>query len=431
MWGLTNEQISQLEKEQQPSDHITIYALSSGIVIEKNALEGTYVETGTWIYTIADLSRVWVKMDAYESDLPWLRYGQEVEFETEAFPGEIFKGRIAFIDPVIDTQTRTAKVRVSIANPGSKLKPEMFVRALVKSKIAAGGKVMDPALAGKWISPMHPEIIKNQPGSYDVCGMPLVRAEDLGYVSSASLNTGAPLVIPASAPLITGKRAIVYIELPDKEGTYEGRQIELGSRAGDYYIVKTGLQEGEKVVVKGNFKIDSAIQIQAGSSMMNPEGEPGSSHQHGDQPVKSAAAPVESGLKPGSTMIPEQFKRQLDELYSAYFKIQYAFSHDQLEQARLSAADFDKSLQLVDMNLLPAEIHQRWMPLFAGPKEGSQKIAASENMAEARQHFRDLSNNLIESARLFGSLTYRLLVYHCPMAFDNKGVDWLQNKEGT
>jgi len=431
LWGLTNEQILQLEKEQQPSDHITIYAPSSGIVIEKNALEGTYVETGTRIYTIADLSRIWVKMDAYESDLPWLRYGQEVEFETEAFPGEKFKGRIAFIDPAIDTQTRTAKVRVSIANPDSKLKPEMFVRALVKSKIAASGKVMDPSLAGKWISPMHPEIIKNQPGSCDVCGMPLVRAEELGYVSSASLNAGAPLVIPASAPLITGKRAIVYVELPDKEGTYEGRQVELGSRAGDYYIVLAGLQEGERVVVKGNFKIDSAIQIQAGSSMMNPEEQPSSSHQHGNQPVKSAAAPAEFGLKPSLTMIPEQFKKQFDETFSVYFKIQYALSHDLLEQARLSAADFDKSLQLVDMNLLPAEIHQRWMPLSTGLEQSSQKITTAKNLSEARQHFQTLSTNIIESARLFGSQTHRLLVYHCPMAFDNRGADWLQNKEGT
>ena len=95
-------------------------------------------------------------MDAYESDLAWLRYGQEVEFTTEAYPGEVFRGRIAFIDPVLNEDTRTVKVRVNVPNEDGRLKPEMFVRAIVQSDIAAGGRVLDASLAGKWISPMHP-----------------------------------------------------------------------------------------------------------------------------------------------------------------------------------------------------------------------------------------------------------------------------------
>ena len=101
LWGLTAEQIEEIEKGGNPSDHITIYAPIGGIVVHKNALEGMYVDEGTKIYTIADLSRVWVMLDAYESDLKWLRYGQEVEFATEAYPGEMFKGQISFIDPKV------------------------------------------------------------------------------------------------------------------------------------------------------------------------------------------------------------------------------------------------------------------------------------------------------------------------------------------
>ncbi len=268
--GLADEQIKKIETSGQTVTHVTIYSPMGGIVVHKNAKEGMYVDTGTPIYTIADLSRLWVKLDAYESDLQWIRYGQKVEFTTEAYPGEIFKGTISFIDPVLDARTRTVKLRVNVDNPEGKLKPEMFTRAIVRSSVAEGGRIMAPEMAGKWICPMHPAVVKAQAGSCDICGMDLVTTESLGYVVDTPKE--APLVIPASAPLITGKRAVVYVRVPDAEKpTFEGREIILGPRAGDYYTVKSGLEEGDIVVTKGNFKIDSALQIQAGPSMMNPQ----------------------------------------------------------------------------------------------------------------------------------------------------------------
>jgi Cu(I)/Ag(I) efflux system membrane fusion protein len=270
--GLTAEQISDIEKSGRPVDHLTIYAPIGGIVIERNATEGMYVQTGTKIYTIADLSQLWVKLDAYESDMMWLRYGQEVEFTTEAYPGEVFKGRISFIDPVLNAKTRTVKLRVNVANPDGRLKPGMFVHAVAKAKVAGAGRVMDTAMAGKWICPMHPDIVKTETGSCDICGMDLVTTESLGFIK-ADVPEKAPLVIPASAPLITGKRAVVYVQIQGAEKpTYQGREIVLGPRAGDYYIVKSGLMEGEIIVTSGNFKIDSAMQIQAKPSMMSFEG---------------------------------------------------------------------------------------------------------------------------------------------------------------
>ncbi len=269
--GLTRDQINKIENSGKAVTHITIYSPVGGIVIHKNATEGMYVDTGTPIYTVADLSRLWVKLDAYESDLPWIRYGQEVEFTAEAYPGEVFKGTISFIDPVLNAKTRTVKLRVNVDNPEGKLKPQMFTRAVVRSKVAEGGRIMAPEMAGKWICPMHPAVVKTQAGSCDICGMDLVTTESLGYI----VDTGkeAPLVIPASAPLITGKRAVVYVQVQGTEKpTYEGREIVLGPRAGDYYIVKSGLGEGDIIVTKGNFKIDSALQIQAKPSMMNPQG---------------------------------------------------------------------------------------------------------------------------------------------------------------
>ena len=278
--GLLNEQIEEIEKTGKTTDHLTIYAPIGGIVIAKHANAGDYVETGAKIYTIADLSEVWVKLDAYESDLAWLRYGQEVEFATEAYPGETFKGTISFIDPVLNPMTRTVKLRVNVANPDGRLKPEMFVRAIVRSKVAGVGMVMNENMAGKWICPMHPSVVKAEKGQCDICGMDLVTTESLGYVSTKETNE-PPLVIPATAALITGKRAVVYVRLEGKEKpTFEGREIVLGPRAGDYYLVKEGLLESEQVVTKGNFKIDASLQIQAKPSMMNPEGESPLHHNH-------------------------------------------------------------------------------------------------------------------------------------------------------
>ncbi len=280
--GLTEKQIETIEKTGQPTDYITIYAPIGGIVINKHVTEGTYVQTGTKVYTIADLSQLWVQLDAYESDMMWIRYGQKVEFTTEAYPGEVFKGQISFISPTVNPRTRTIKVRLNVSNPEEKLKPGMFVRAIVRSKIASGGKVMDADMAGKWICPMHPSVVKETTGKCDICQMNLVTTESLGFLK-AELPDQAPLVIPATAALITGKRAVVYVRKPNAEKpTFEGREVVLGPRAGDYYLVKTGLTEGEVVVTKGNFKIDSALQIQAKPSMMSPQGQkvPMEHHEH-------------------------------------------------------------------------------------------------------------------------------------------------------
>ena len=268
--GLKEEQIERVERERRALDHLTIYAPTGGVVIAKHLSEGAYVQTGTPIYTIADLSRLWLELRAYESDLAWIHYGQAVEFSTRAYPGEVFSGQISFIDPVLDERTRTVRVRVNVANERGRLKPGMLVWAIAQAEVWADGRTMSPALRGKWISPMHPEIVRAAPGTCDICGMALVRAEALGYGTRAEAGRAPPLVVPAAAPLLTGKRAVVYVALG--AGLYEGREVVLGPRAGDYYVVRKGLREGEEVVVNGAFKIDSALQIRAQPSAMYPAG---------------------------------------------------------------------------------------------------------------------------------------------------------------
>jgi Cu(I)/Ag(I) efflux system membrane fusion protein len=247
LFGLTGEQIESIETTGQVSDHLTIYAPTGGVVVHKDAKEGMYVSTGTRIYTIADLSTLWVMFEAYESDLPWLSLNQRVEFTSPSFPGDTFLAAIDFIDPVVDPQRRTVRVRAVVDNTDKKLKPDMFVRGVVMSWIDGEGNVIDEGLAGK-----------------------------------AGAIDNAPILIPASAPLITGRRAVVYVEIPDDDGPlFEGREIELGPRAGDFYVVTSGIAEGDLVVTNGAFKIDSELQIQARPSMMSPGGGGGTAdHEH-------------------------------------------------------------------------------------------------------------------------------------------------------
>jgi Cu(I)/Ag(I) efflux system membrane fusion protein len=384
LWGLSVKQIAEIEERGTPEEHVTIYSPSSGLVIHRNAQEGMYVQTGTRIFTIADLSRVWVQLDAYESDLEWLRYGQKVSFEAEAYAGRKFTGRISFIDPVLDRKTRTVKVRVNVENDEGLLKPDMFVRAVVRSRITSGGPVMDASLAGKWLSPMHPEIVKDGPGKCDVCGMDLVPAEELGYVAARNATEDAPLVVPVAATLMTGTRAIVYVELPDtEEPTYEGREVVLGPRAGDEYIVSHGLKEGELVVAEGNFQIDSALQIQAKPSMMNPSGGQSSGgHDHGGSSGKEMEMPAEEMAQ---SALSEAAQARLQRIERLYAGITAAVAAGDLTEAQGGFSELGAAVKDTDMALFGDKSHEMWMELamrlsndaFEGKSSGDTAAAAA------------------------------------------------------
>lgn len=398
-WGVTSGQIEEAERAGAANDRITIYAPIGGTVIERQGQEGAYVDTGSPIYTIAGLDRVWVNLDAYESDLPWIHFGQIAEFSVESYPGEVFEGKIAFIAPTLDERTRTVDVRVNVENEDGHLKPGMLVRAVVKARVATQGRVMDPGLAGKWISPMHPEVVKDGPGTCDVCGMDLVPAEELGYVALDADDDAKPLVIPASAPLVTGKRAVVYVEVRGADRpTFEGREVVLGPKAGDFYIVEEGLDEGERVVMEGSFKIDSALEVAARPSMMSMPG---------------------GGLIAGNAQDALAIQEGVREVFDAYAAVGEALAYDDYANAQ---------------NLLPRLTQALGeLPGDAAVIETLREQAAGlrrarKGISELRTAFKPLSYALHDVIQAKGIAPGDPVYWvHCPMAFDDEGAHWLQN----
>jgi Cu(I)/Ag(I) efflux system membrane fusion protein len=381
LWGLTQRQIAEIESRGSATDLTTITAPTSGIVLEKNVVEGEYVKTGARVFSIADLSTLWLKLDAYESDLAWLQTAQTVDFETDAFPGEIFSGTVTFVDPVLTERSRTVKVRVNVPNPDGRLVPGLFARATLRTAVDSGGQ--------------------------------------------RESGTESPLVIPTTAPLLTGARAVVYVADPDEPGRYEGREVVLGPRAGDFYVVRSGVTEGEQVVTNGAFKIDSALQIRAKRSMMSPREE----REPADHPTTTGREVADAGDR---VEIPPQSRLPFDDLLSVYYEIADALSHDDFEAARTATAKFPAAVLDVESGSLPSANRDTWANVQAQLEKDAATVLAAETIKLARNAFFDLSNHLIAAVRTFAATGRQsAMIFHCPMAMGGDGADWLQPKPGT
>lgn len=416
--GLSDAAIKEIEERGTASDILQIDSPISGIVIDKQINEGDYVETGTTLFRVAEMDRLWLLLEAYETDLAWLRFGQKVHFTVKSAPGKDFEGTIAFIQPIVDPGHRTVKVRVNVENPEGLLKPGMYAQGIVHAKLNADSQVIAPEFAGKWISPMHPEIVKDEPGACDRCGMALVPAEQLGYAklpdNGVTPRDTLPLVIPASSVLRTGKRAVVYVETEDQDRTiYEGRQIILGPRAGEWYVVESGLEEGERVVSQGAFKIDSSLQIQGKMSMM------GLTETSGHKSHSSVRA---TGHKTHQNLHPHEpyagFHQQFDPTLETYFKLQHALAMDQLKESKQFAGHMQTQLETITLD-------EKGIGLAA-----LKRIQAATNLEQARRPFEPLSDWITDWLKLYGTgLELKIWQMSCPMVFGNHTGYWLQNHE--
>ncbi len=308
--GILPEQIAEIEKNREVTSHLRIFAPIGGVVIEKNVQEQQYVKEGDMLYRIAELDPIWLYLDVYEYDLAWIRRGQPVDVTVEAYPGEVFHGSVVFIDPFLDDKTRTVKVRVNLKNSDNRLKPAMYATAVIRVRLRGDGSPAPTGLEGKYICPMHPEVVQDEPGRCPICEMPLEKlpelkpvAETPALANESERDNGLVLAVRKSAVLDTGRRQVVYRK--GKDGAFELVEVKLGSLAesktGDgesvlYYPVLGGLSPGDEVVVQGGFLLDSQRQLEGMPSLLYDEGRSAASlhsgHGGGPQtPAKSPAMP--------------------------------------------------------------------------------------------------------------------------------------------
>ncbi len=293
LWGITEQQIDELEKSGQAQDYVTVYAPLGGTIIEKNIRPGQYVKEGDLLYTIADLTRVWLVLEVYESELSWVQPGQPVEVTLESDPLRPMTGVVGFIEPVVTNASRTVRVRVIVENQDLRLKPGMYAQAELRVPILPDGKPAPTGLEGKYVCPMHPYEVSERPGLCKQCNMPLELVPprpDVAPGGKTEMEPGLPanaaaspstatsehpkvLAVPADAVLTTGRRQLVYVE--KEPGKYQLVEPQLGPRAGDYYPVISGLKQGDRVVTRGNFLLDSQFQITGRVSLLYPEGSTG------------------------------------------------------------------------------------------------------------------------------------------------------------
>ena len=232
LWKVSEDQINKILASNNVSPYVDIHANTSGIVMSKNVNQGDYISQGSVLYTISNLSRLWAVFEAYEADLPFLKVGDQLEYTLQSVPGKVYKGRIAFINPIIDAGSRTAKIRVETDNRDRSLKPEMYATARITAPVQ-------------------------------------------GYRDG--------LVIPRSAVLWTGKRSIVYVKQPNTSTpAFKLREIVLGPSLEDQFVVISGLEKGEEIVTNGTFTVDASAQLEGKTSMMNNDGiASATGHQHG------------------------------------------------------------------------------------------------------------------------------------------------------
>ena len=275
LWDLTEDQIDKLENAGETQHYFELLSPISGTVTKRYVTLGDYVKEGSPLFEVIDLRKVWAMFDAYESDLPWIKVGDKIGFSIQSLPGKNYTGKVIYIDPFIDATTRVAGVRVELNNPKLELKPEMYISGI-----------------------LHSEMEKQN-----------------------------DILIPKSSILWTGKRAVVYVKVPNRtQPSFVYREIALGPDAGNFYVVLDGLKEGEEIATNGVFKIDAAAQLAGKPSMMNPEGGkvntmPGMDMGGDDEEEMESTSSKRKSEVNTPAGVPMAFKKQLGAVVNEYLKM--------------------------------------------------------------------------------------------------------------
>lgn len=346
--------IDQIEASEQPEPYFSVYAESAATVLKVNVKEGDYIMAGKPLFELADLSSVWVTFDAYEQQIDRFELGQPIRISVEALKAEQFDASVTFIDPVLNSRSRVTRVRAVIENKKELLKPGMFV----KGRIDVGSTRLEEAL-----------------------------------------------MVPSSAVLWTGERSVVYVQPDPTKPNYQLTTVQIGRRSDDHYEVLSGLQLGDRVVVKGAFVIDASAQLRGQPSMMNAQG---------GQPTPATHDHTHSS----SAAFSEVENRLIAQVLPLYLALKNALvSSDVKAVGQSAAAALEKFRSAQGQNKVSAAID----PIV----NGFQQISAAASIELQREAFIALSEQLISWASQGQSAKETLYVQFCPMANNNQGAKWL------
>ncbi len=377
-WKLSKDQIDEIIASGTPWDNIPVLAEKSGVITGKRVKRGDYIKQGQALYEISDLSSLWMLLDVYEKDIAWIETGDSVSVEFTSLPGKRSAGTIDFIDPVLNKVTRVAKARVNLSNIEGYLKPGLYGTGVVLS------------------------------GQEELAGLPEV---------------------PASAVMWTGKRSLVYIRNRNEEGiNFSMRNVTLGPKLDDSFIILDGLKVGEIIAVSGAFSIDAAAQLSGKPSMMNPEGATfKSAHDHDGMEMNATELTAEEHKMTEmlSFEISAEAREALAPAYEVYLDFKDALVADNVKKAKRAVLTLKNELENINFALFSGDAKR----VFTAAQEKilmhipeKKKLSDIERLRSA---FEFISDGMIDMTKAFSPLSETLYVQYCPMAFNNKGADWI------
>jgi multidrug efflux pump subunit AcrA (membrane-fusion protein) len=373
LWDISPRQIAELEQQGEVRKTLTLHSPTKGVVIDKRVQEGMFVEPGKNLYTIADISQVWVYADIYEYELPWLSVGQEAEMTLSYLKGKTFRGKITYIYPFLDKKTRTVKVRIEFDNPDWELKPDMYSNVKIQSKVA-----------------------------------------------------DSTLVVPVEAVLRSGERDVVIVMR--EEGKFQPRNVQIGAEGEGYYQVLSGLTDGDVVVTSAQFLIDSESKLKEAinkmlearkakmdtdtvldQGKMEPE-----AHKDHEEEVTKPIAPL-----------PQEVRTAMGRILDDYLIIQQKLKGDTLDGVQPVAVEIATLSEKVKSLDKDHALHQTTAGIT-----GSVPEMLSGDIKRAREGFKKISRALTDYVKRGdpeGSKKQGLKIFYCPMVKE----EWIQKGDSV
>ena len=380
IWKLSENQIQQIETSGKVKENFPVYATVSGTVSEKLVTKGASIKQGQPLLKIANLTNVWANFNVYENQISQFKKGQEISITTNVYANKEFKAKVDFIDPVLNTKTRTVIIRAVLNNKNAIFKPGMFVE---------------------------------------------------GKIKGITLNKEQVLTIPSSAILWTGKRSVVYLKTNPNAPVFEMRKITLGTMVGDYYEVLEGLNKGDEIVTNGTFTVDAAAQLKGKKSMMNKEGDMAMNGHEGHM-VMDKSIPVKNEEHTNMNerlKVSKVFQNQLKIVFNNYIKLKDALVKDDSNNVMAESKKLLVNLTKIDMKLLiDKKAHNHWMLLEKEIKRAATLISNTSGIKEQKNYFKHLSTYMANAIQLYG-VNEKVYYQFCPMGDNNKGAYWLSKEE--